>query len=203
MLRALGDLPAANQRLAAAVLKLDRGVSGLGNALLDVEAAPRGLLAARWSWRTRKQSRRSSCARSPTRAASSRSGSTGRTSAARACRCRISPSGQVEILSTHDQVLGGPHGQTYFGCRFPADPEYAAPDRRRRAQGRTRLARGRDRPCGGRLRRSPGRRWLGDLRIEINLRCGGTARTRSALSKPSPTACTSRSRASSAAGSAI
>ena len=35
---------------------------------------------------------------------------------------RISPSGQVEILSTHDQVLGGPHGQTYFGCRFPADP---------------------------------------------------------------------------------
>ena len=38
---------------------------------------------------------------------------------------RISPSGQVDILSTHDQVLGGPHGQTYFGCRFPADPEYA------------------------------------------------------------------------------
>ena len=39
---------------------------------------------------------------------------------------RLSPSGQVDILSTHDQVLGGPHGQTYFGCRFPADPEYAA-----------------------------------------------------------------------------
>ena len=38
---------------------------------------------------------------------------------------RISPSGQVDILSTHDQVLGGPNGQTYFGCRFPADPEYA------------------------------------------------------------------------------
>jgi hypothetical protein len=32
----------------------------------------------------------------------------------------------VEVLSTHDQVLGGPHGQTYVGCRLPADPEYAA-----------------------------------------------------------------------------
>jgi PGM1 C-terminal domain len=38
---------------------------------------------------------------------------------------RISPSGQVDILSTHDQVLGGPHGQTYFGCRFPAGAAYA------------------------------------------------------------------------------
>ena len=39
---------------------------------------------------------------------------------------RISPAGQVDVLSTHDQVLGGPHGQTYFGCHFPAEPEYAA-----------------------------------------------------------------------------
>ena len=26
---------------------------------------------------------------------------------------------------THDQVLGGPSGQSYLGCRFPADPAYA------------------------------------------------------------------------------
>ena len=38
----------------------------------------------------------------------------------------MSPAGQVDIMSTHDQVLGGAHGQTYFGCHFPADPEYAA-----------------------------------------------------------------------------
>jgi hypothetical protein len=38
---------------------------------------------------------------------------------------RASPEGDVEVLSTHDQVLGGPSGQTYFGCRFPADPQYA------------------------------------------------------------------------------
>jgi hypothetical protein len=29
------------------------------------------------------------------------------------------------VLSTHDQVLGGANGQTYLGCRFPADPAYA------------------------------------------------------------------------------
>jgi hypothetical protein len=36
----------------------------------------------------------------------------------------ISPTGNVEILSTHDQILGGPDGQIYLGCRFPADEGY-------------------------------------------------------------------------------
>jgi hypothetical protein len=38
---------------------------------------------------------------------------------------RITPLGEVEVLSTHDQVLGGPTGQSYLGCTFPADPAYA------------------------------------------------------------------------------
>ncbi|MBT9310747.1 peptide ligase PGM1-related protein [Leptothoe kymatousa] len=36
----------------------------------------------------------------------------------------INPSGEVEILSTHDQILGGPDGQIFLGCRFPADAAY-------------------------------------------------------------------------------
>ncbi len=40
---------------------------------------------------------------------------------------RISPTGEVELLSTHDQILGGVEGQSYFGARFPADPAYARP----------------------------------------------------------------------------
>lgn len=39
---------------------------------------------------------------------------------------RITPLGEVELLSTHDQLLGGAGGQSYLGCRFPADPAYAA-----------------------------------------------------------------------------
>lgn len=37
----------------------------------------------------------------------------------------IDPLGGVQMLSTHDQMLGGPAGQVYEGCRFPADPAYA------------------------------------------------------------------------------
>jgi hypothetical protein len=38
---------------------------------------------------------------------------------------RVLPGGVVELLSTHDQLLGGASGQSYLGCRFPAAPEYA------------------------------------------------------------------------------
>ena len=38
----------------------------------------------------------------------------------------IRPSGAVSVLATHDQVLGGADAQVYVGCRFPADPDYAA-----------------------------------------------------------------------------
>jgi hypothetical protein len=37
---------------------------------------------------------------------------------------RTSPRGEVLTISTHDQILGGPHGQTYLGCRFPAHDDY-------------------------------------------------------------------------------
>ena len=37
---------------------------------------------------------------------------------------RLSPGGDVVILSTHDQILGGPSGQVFLGCRFPAHDSY-------------------------------------------------------------------------------
>lgn len=33
---------------------------------------------------------------------------------------RASPEGGTEVLSTHDQILGGPTGQVYFGCKLPS-----------------------------------------------------------------------------------
>ncbi len=38
---------------------------------------------------------------------------------------RVLPGGAVELLSTHDQLLGGASGQKYLGCKFPAAPGYA------------------------------------------------------------------------------
>ena len=37
---------------------------------------------------------------------------------------RVTPLGKVELLSTHDQMLGGPSGQIYMGASFPADKAY-------------------------------------------------------------------------------
>jgi len=37
---------------------------------------------------------------------------------------RVSPGGEVVTLSTHDQILGGPSGQTFLGCSFPAHSDY-------------------------------------------------------------------------------
>jgi len=40
-------------------------------------------------------------------------------------QCRITPTGHVEIISTHDQELGGESGQVYIGAHFPASVDYA------------------------------------------------------------------------------
>jgi hypothetical protein len=40
---------------------------------------------------------------------------------------RITPLGDVEMLSTHDQILGGPDGQIFLGCSFPAAADYRLP----------------------------------------------------------------------------
>jgi len=40
---------------------------------------------------------------------------------------RITPMGESQLISTHDQKLGGPDGQVFIGCSFPARPVYRAP----------------------------------------------------------------------------
>ena len=37
---------------------------------------------------------------------------------------RCDPNGKVQPISTHDQILGGPSGQIFLGCHFPAHDEY-------------------------------------------------------------------------------
>ncbi len=39
-------------------------------------------------------------------------------------QCRVNALGKAMSISTHDQVLGGPSGQVFLGCTFPADPAY-------------------------------------------------------------------------------
>lgn len=39
-------------------------------------------------------------------------------------QCRVNGIGLPQVISTHDQVLGGPSGQVFMGCTFPADDAY-------------------------------------------------------------------------------
>lgn len=39
-------------------------------------------------------------------------------------QCRVNAIGEPQVISTHDQLLGGPSGQVYLGCTFPADSSY-------------------------------------------------------------------------------
>jgi hypothetical protein len=89
---------------------------------------------------------------------------------------RITPLGDVEPLSTHDQMLGGPSGQAYLGCKFPASSEYAAAIMREAMKVGRRLAR---EGVLGRFAldfvavRNDRDEWEA-YAIEINLRKGGT-----------------------------
>lgn len=40
-------------------------------------------------------------------------------------QCRIDPDGMCRVVSTHDQLLGGEGGQVFLGAYFPAQPAYA------------------------------------------------------------------------------
>ena len=88
---------------------------------------------------------------------------------------RVTPLGELEMLSTHDQVLGGPTGQMYLGARFPADPAYATTITREAEKVGRVLA---DKGVLGRFALDfvvvrQGERWQTHA-IEINLRRGGT-----------------------------
>ena len=41
-------------------------------------------------------------------------------------QCRINPLGDVDIISTHNQILGGDSGQVFMAAHFPADKIYNA-----------------------------------------------------------------------------
>jgi hypothetical protein len=112
-----------------AVVKLDDSVSGYGNAIVDLRGA---------SGRTEIERRvRSLEPEDPDLDATGfldrleeESGIveeriSGTDFRSPSVQLRNSPEGGTEVLSTHDQILGGATGQTYFGCRFPADPGYA------------------------------------------------------------------------------
>jgi len=120
---AILGLRARRPNADAAVVKLNDGFSGQGHAIVELgrfsslESAPITFIAEEESW--------------PSYSAKVESGGAVVEELVRvpgvvspSVQCRITPGGAVEVISNHDQILGGLHDQVYLGCRFPARADY-------------------------------------------------------------------------------
>jgi len=133
---ALIKLRAERPKVTRALVKLNEGVAGAGNALVDLDGLPAPGSAEEKNavlYRVREMSFESQTMLFDAYAAklAERGGIVeefiaGVELRSPSVQLRVTPKGEVELLSTHDQLLGGPAGQTYLGCRFPADSSYAA-----------------------------------------------------------------------------
>jgi hypothetical protein len=125
----------ANPLIGEVIVKLNDGVSGEGNAVVDLRGLPEhdapGAAEA-LSERIRGMELESSQVPFDTYVAKFEEGGgiveqriLGAELRSPSVQLRILPDRSIELLSTHDQLLGGRSGQSYLGCIFPADPAYA------------------------------------------------------------------------------
>jgi hypothetical protein len=133
---ALVRLRRARPQVRSAMVKHNEGVSGAGNAVVSLadlpapgDKAERGALLERlksMKFESARQNYAMYMGKLSELAGIVEERVIGEEIRSPSVQMRITPLGQLEVLSTHDQVLGGPSGQSYLGCRFPADPAYAA-----------------------------------------------------------------------------
>ena len=130
LVRMLAQRPSMTQ----AVVKLNEGVSGEGNATVDLSnlaepidaAIAERVRAMRFELRKVTFDEYAAKFRASGGIVEERVGVGAKEVRSPSVQLRITPLGKVELLSTHDQMLGGPSGQSYLGCIFPADPAYAS-----------------------------------------------------------------------------
>jgi len=135
---AIASLRAKKPSMRSLVVKLNEGVSGEGNATIDLSGLPAsasGAGAAGERAAIKACMRAMRCeldgatyddfmAKLAERGGIVEERIAGSDFRSPSAQLRVTPLGDVEPLSTHDQVLGGPSGQKYLGCRFPANVEY-------------------------------------------------------------------------------
>jgi PGM1 C-terminal domain len=126
-------------QLLRMVVKLNEGFSGEGNAILDLrpiqEFAPSSgnfndCVAAlhqqlkQMSFQAKGETWSNFSSRIPELGAIVEAFIEGDIKRSPSVQGYIDPKGEISILSTHDQILGGADGQIYHGCYFPADADY-------------------------------------------------------------------------------
>lgn len=183
---ALADLKRRNPSLGRAVVKLNHGFSGEGNAVFSYAGCPdddvprwiaahlplnlaleaRDLGWERYALKLREQG------------GVAEEWLAGERLRSPSVQMRITPLGDLETISTHDQILGGPSGQIFQACTFPADPGYAVEIQALAARvGEVLRAQGVLGRFGVDFVSLPQDRGWRHCAIEINLRKGGTTHT--------------------------
>ncbi len=134
IVQSLHSLKTNFPKLNKAVVKLNDGFSGEGNAIFSFEDAPKDETLKSWikeilPYRLQIVARNLSYAafieKMNKMGGIVESFVDGEEIQSPSVQCRITPVGGIDIISTHDQVIGGTIGQVFLGAHFPADIEYA------------------------------------------------------------------------------
>jgi len=132
---ALFELKSNFPEINKAVIKLNEGFSGEGNAIFSFDNAPETKMLKSWIHEvlpTRLQMVARDLSYAGFIEKLNKMGGivesfvSGKKIMSPSVQCRITPTGEINIISTHDQVIGGNIGQVFLGAHFPADAEYAA-----------------------------------------------------------------------------
>jgi hypothetical protein len=131
---AIAQMRAQKPKISQVIIKHNDGVSGYGNARLNLTGLPKpgsaeenSAIAERlpamqleasdsdYAWYMAEFEKKGGIVEEMI---------LGEEVASPSAQLRVSPLGAVELLSTHDQMLGGPSGHSYLGALFPAKLEY-------------------------------------------------------------------------------
>ncbi len=128
---ALARLKEEKPEIQRAVVKLNEGFSGEGNALFKFKGAPKSGLKP-WildrlpglEFEARGMKLDAFLEKIELMGGIVEEFVEGEHKRSPSAQFRVDPTGNLEVISTHDQVLGGSNGQVFLGCRFPADAAY-------------------------------------------------------------------------------
>lgn len=129
---ALAELKRRNPQLRRAVVKLNEGFSGEGNATFRFDGSPDGEGLDGWvrervpqmEFEAHEMQWDAFHAKFQEMGGIVEAFVDGEDKRSPSAQFRIDPAGYVEAVSTHDQVLGGQTGQEFLGALFPADEAY-------------------------------------------------------------------------------
>lgn len=126
---ALAELRKKRPDIKQAVVKLNEGFGGEGNAVFtfpDAASGDAGIRAAmhKLSWLSGNETYEKFLAKFDAMGGIVEELIVGEQTRSPSVQMRILPNGDTRLVSSHEQVLGGATGQAYMGCRFPANDEY-------------------------------------------------------------------------------